>query len=1731
MDFIKNYLKFAPKEDEKQGQIRKNNDNVFVELLINSDDNENLSTKINFNKINVLKKNLENKIKELINSIKLTSDINSEQNRMILNNLKELIKNLSIINKIYYRKNVLFEISPIFNEEILAKLELLKKTFKKEVDEIYDNLYRIFDDHNPGFVSKNLKNHDNQDKVFLIYNLLYSSEKNLLEFLIKHKGGYDTLCKKILELDTRKYLKIINRLNNINVVNENKLEFTTTLLKYNIVNNKNNKYNTCIKQLFKGYSESAKLNDLNNLLEIALISNDNSAYMLLNTIIKRSELIDDKKKDEENTKILSTLLEKLIYATVSSNNVNNIKDINFIIDVFSKNPKSKKILEEIFNSINFPLLAFADQNYDMCSALLNLCFDAANDNDVLIDPIKKTYIYNLNKGSTGIKSDNTLMEIFIKDLYSHKKNEEVLDKKEQLNGVEKILLNILDTRGLEPFVKNNSIIHDDITSSKKCGFEMLSEIIEGTKEKDVKDTAQKIVNKISNKIKNGLSLDFLKDNKENDLKEEGDFINTIENLIEISCKLGDSALLEALFSRKDIPLESWNQNFINGDNNKKNHPLEILYQNFLVSIAFENLEDKNKAKVYLDMLQKYYNNLKELNINSTQVYIYNKSLASLILNNGDIAKEIKDNIMNSIIDNKCAILNKDRLAEYRYDINYNVEKDSINKSLFLTIIQKGEIKLFEKIIKERKDDVDFFEKSEKDKNIYMIAACNEGSVEDRLKMLKKIHEIHEEYSKHEGNKDYKTKIPKINDRDKDGNTAMHYALINGDEESIKYLDTIGAKYDKNIFLSLSQNKNFDFLKKCIKGGVVIKYTKIEKGKSNREIEKEISRKFVNEKDVKNLIKIKDKDNNSLLHYAIMHNNDELIKYLLINKKNFNIDINASNKKGITPLMLAARYQKNDILSLLQENEELNINAQDKDGNTALHFTVKTGDFSNIENLLNNKRINPNICNKKGHNVFTTYLYSEKTEVKDEILNKEIGLNNKEINLAPKDGADVKITNNLTKLKYDPKILTMMSDKGCELIVTDGKISFTLKLILATALYGLGLAIGRVFPPLKSVALFFTSMYAAIVAGEKAKEVVSEFLTNSMSENNNIVGYSDHTCFIGSAFDAKDIVGEKYKKHIYTENKTFIYTHNDLRNFIKGIEEFVKDAKEDRTKNYLGEINAKEITLLRIYNDLIEKYDKLEVLKKDKHTGYIAAMHYSSQQKKIQEATRIISASTPFKEVYNLAYKYINSENINVIKYDFTKVRKLIENKSSALVNQLIYFNSIQNPDNSLDKNNCKKLLNFIKNISENKFYVDVEFRNKCKEFILLYNTTTQKDHIVKQKDINKKILKDIDDSQISKFYNMINGVNIENSQKILKEQKQKGIGCGPIIGKNEDTVVNKTFEYTLGATNYVRQKFGYNKYNTQKEDIEKVINFVSNGAKHITTVGVQDILTGGMVLRDMVIPLANIALSILSSVGQVASANPAMIGAFCLAYIGKVSFYKGADYVKKLADEYYAKQKEDVEIIFQYKIEYDNKINHLNQNIIDITKLELKNKNIKEKGIDGKNIINIENHNVNFLKNDIEHQNQNINIENIEDIECNPGEKMQNINSKEFTEYCKNNGITTADMVCAVMYLVRNVNFAGIKDEFKIDDVIDKDNAHTFWKIFINMMEDTQSILNLGDLTKSLLLEEKFKKFRDRYKTVMLDVFPQITFIGFEIARLIDAREFKEQQDKYNLALDRGENQ
>ena len=145
------------------------------------------------------------------------------------------------------------------------------------------------------------------------------------------------------------------------------------------------------------------------------------------------------------------------------------------------------------------------------------------------------------------------------------------------------------------------------------------------------------------------------------------------------------------------------------------------------------------------------------------------------------------------------------------------------------------------------------------------------------------------------------------------------------------------------------------------------------------------------------VNVNQKDNFGANAFVLAQNEDT-IRILLKERK---ININTSNKIGVTPLMIAAKLcDAVCIQDFFKDLEKIDINARDKNGMTAFMYAVRDGNIEATACFLKDKRVDINLVDTNGRNALRYGLYDE------EKMSLLLNSNRVDVNLKDEDGQTV-----------------------------------------------------------------------------------------------------------------------------------------------------------------------------------------------------------------------------------------------------------------------------------------------------------------------------------------------------------------------------------------------------------------------------------------------------------------------------------------------------------------------------------------------------------------------------------------------------------------------------------------------------------------------------------------------------------------------------------------------------
>ena len=344
----------------------------------------------------------------------------------------------------------------------------------------------------------------------------------------------------------------------------------------------------------------------------------------------------------------------------------------------------------------------------------------------------------------------------------------------------------------------------------------------------------------------------------------------------------------------------------------------------------------------------------------------------------------------------------------------------------------------------------------------------------------------------------------LNECDKSGYNALHYAIKSESPEIVKLMlflgqdddDSLSIKADPNketsdknnniytspLLLSLlytnEEAESMQIIRHLCNAGANINYKDengatlflhaCEKGRTDvmnfliNKIIKDKEDNIDNEiKEVKTLINTKSKDGGGL-HFAIIGQQDEVIELLLEN----NIDLNIINSQGDTALLYALKEKQMNIFKriydyllntheITDEEKKKILNHQNNEGNTILHELAycKSSVLTNmVLKLPQEISINPELKNKEGfdyNEVAKNVIESENNVKKQEQRWKEERRKLKEELRQKKYDEEKKIYEE--KRKYE-EAMKKQEEFGKILIENRGKIFFVILVIFLGLMY-------------------------------------------------------------------------------------------------------------------------------------------------------------------------------------------------------------------------------------------------------------------------------------------------------------------------------------------------------------------------------------------------------------------------------------------------------------------------------------------------------------------------------------------------------------------------------------------------------------------------------------------------------------------------------------------------------
>ena len=332
--------------------------------------------------------------------------------------------------------------------------------------------------------------------------------------------------------------------------------------------------------------------------------------------------------------------------------------------------------------------------------------------------------------------------------------------------------------------------------------------------------------------------------------------------------------------------------------------------------SFNNNNNSPNMPIIIEKLETYFKNLQGEARSAT----FQK-----ILNNQDVLDILKELCRKNLEDIVVYILNEFSIDQKKDGLSGNLginegnEKEKSYKDLFFLAIKKGQIHVLEALDKQ---DINYTDLLDDEGNTGLILAVIYSNIQIAKFFLKNSPEMLEI----KNNSGFTPLLLSVYNND----NLMFFLLVNNlenvitDGNSLYELAIRNENLDIINYLNPYKNKNkCDFTPSLL----LLHFAVCQ---SNLEVFKTIA----------NLIKKYDYQIQSTLetplHWAAMKGNYYIVKELIKNNKENQIELDQKNIFGVTPFMLANLRQDKFICQLFYENG-VDVNEQDNEGNSIVHL--------------------------------------------------------------------------------------------------------------------------------------------------------------------------------------------------------------------------------------------------------------------------------------------------------------------------------------------------------------------------------------------------------------------------------------------------------------------------------------------------------------------------------------------------------------------------------------------------------------------------------------------------------------------------------------------------------------------------------------------------------------------------------------------------------------------------
>lgn len=459
------------------------------------------------------------------------------------------------------------------------------------------------------------------------------------------------------------------------------------------------------------------------------------------------------------------------------------------------------------------------------------------------------------------------------------------------------------------------------------------------------------------------------------------------------------------------------------------------------------------------------------------------------------------------------------------------------------------------------------------------------------------------------------------------------------------------------------------------------------------------------------LNLHDDNNNTLIHYAIIFNQEDIIKLLL----SYDCNIDYIDVDGKTILYYPIKYGYNNILKIIVDNSKHIIGVpindfKDINNNTPLHYTAL---YNNIDafNILSNINPNINIVNNEGNtllhiavinnNINYINLLLKNKDIKVNLLNDQglsvlhIAIIKRYIHILKLFINDKRFNINIIETKYNMTPLMYLLDIKFLDIIND--MLNRGALLTFQDIYGNNILHHSLIENKLDLFLFFKN-YKSNKVLDNAINIKGETFLHILLENYNNIDIDFNNLIININLNLQDNNGNTCM-HLLCKNNLWIKVKNVLIN--KKIDIFIYNLNKETPLSYINKDNYNEFINMIIlsYYNYLKKKPKMWTTKWENDCSTVKDKNKCLEL--IKNNIVKSNLSIPLKKnVYN-----ITITNVNSVKYNtFIGISLDIVSCCILIASKYNYYIPLQH--NLLDNSNFN---NFLNNMKLSRHYDKTDF--------------------------------------------------------------------------------------------------------------------------------------------------------------------------------------------------------------------------------------------------------------------------------------------------------------------------------------------------------------------------------------------------------------------------------------